>query len=80
MSLCVFQEEFNLRQTELVFVFFKLQGMFDIGLLWWLSGKEPTCQCRRCGFDPWVGNIPGERNGNPVQYSCLRNPMDRGAW
>ena len=26
-------------------------------LPWWLSGKELTCQCRRCGFDPWVGNI-----------------------
>ena len=31
-------------------------------------------------FDPWVGKIPGEGNGNPVQYPCLKNPMDRGAW
>ena len=31
-------------------------------------------------FDPWVGKIPGEGNGNPLQYSCLGNPMDRGAW
>ena len=30
-------------------------------------------------FDPWVGKIPGEGNGNSVQYSCLENPMDRGA-
>ena len=30
--------------------------------------------------DPWVGKIPGEGNGNPLQYSCLENPMDRGAW
>ena len=37
-------------------------------------------QCRRPGFDPWVGKIPGEGNGNPVQYSCLENPMDRGVW
>ena len=28
------------------------------GLLWWLSGKEPACQCRRHGFDPWVRKIP----------------------
>ena len=28
------------------------------GLPWWVSGKESTCQCRRCGFDPWVGKIP----------------------
>ena len=46
-------------------------------------GKEPVCQCRRhkrCGFDPWVRKIPGEGNGNPLQYSYLGNPMDRGAW
>ena len=29
-------------------------------------------------FDPWVGKIPWRRNGNPLQYSCLNNPMDRG--
>ena len=28
-------------------------------------------------FDPWVGKIPGEGNGNPLQYACLENPMDR---
>ena len=31
-------------------------------------------------FDPWVGKIHGEGNGNPLQYYCLENPMDRGAW
>ena len=31
-------------------------------------------------FDPWVGKIPGEGNGNPLQYSCLENLMDGGAW
>ena len=31
-------------------------------------------------FDLWVGKIPGEGHGNPLQYSCLENPMDRGAW
>jgi len=29
---------------------------------------------------PWVGKIPGEKNGNPCQYFYLGNPMDRGAW
>ena len=33
-------------------------------------------QCRRPGFDPWVG----KGNGNPLWYSCLENPTDRGAW
>ena len=40
-------------------------------LLWWLSGKETACQCRRFKFDPWVGKIPWRRNGYPLQYSCL---------
>ena len=44
------------------------------------AGKESTCQCRRCRFDPWVGKIPGGGNGNPLQYSCLENPMEKGAW
>ena len=58
-----------------------------VKLLWGftdgLSGKESTCQCRRCkrhGFDPWVRKIRGEGNGNLLQYSCLENSMDRGAW
>ena len=37
-------------------------------------------ETQRCGFDPWVGKIPGEGHGNPLQYSCLENPTDRGAW
>ena len=48
-------------------------------LPWWLSGKESTCPRRRHRFDPWVGKI-WEGNGNPLQYSCLGNPMNRGAW
>ena len=35
---------------------------------------------RGLGSIPGLGRFPGERNGNPVQYSCLENPMDRGAW
>ena len=31
------------------------------GLPWWLSGEEPACQCKRFGFDPWVGKIPLEK-------------------
>ena len=88
-----------------------------------ISGKEPTCQCRRRNrrrCDPWVGKMPWRRDwlptpvfldfpsdsdgkesaynagdlglipelqrssegehGNPLQYSCLKNPMDRGDW
>ena len=32
------------------------------------------------GLIPWLGRFPGEGNGNPLQYSCLGNPMYRGAW
>ena len=31
-------------------------------------------------FDPWSGRSPGGGNGNPLQYSCLKDTMDRGAW
>ena len=34
----------------------------------------------RRGSDPWVRKIHGGGNGNPLQYSCLGDPMDRGAW
>ena len=37
-------------------------------------------QCRRPGSYPWVRRCPGEENDNPLQCSCLGNPMDRGAW
>ena len=34
----------------------------------------------RLGFNPWVGRSPAGGRGNPFQYACLENPMDRGAW
>ena len=43
----------------------------------------PACQCRRCKrctFNPWVRNNPWRRVRNPLQYSFLENPMDRGTW
>ena len=48
------------------------------------SGEECARQCRRdkrLGFNSWVGKISwSRRSGNPLQYSHLGNPMDRGAW
>ena len=46
----------------------------------WLSGKESACQVRRCDLIMRVRKIPWEGNGNPLQYSCLENPLDRGEW
>ena len=47
------------------------------------SGREPACRCRR--HEPWVRSLrqedpPGGGHGNPLQYSWLENPMDRGVW
>ena len=41
---------------------------------------ETACKTGDLGLIPGSGSSPGEGNGNPVQYSCLENPMDRGAW
>ena len=49
-------------------------------LPWWLSGKESACSAGHLGSIPGPGRFPGEGNGNPLQYSYLGNPMDRGAW
>ena len=43
-------------------------------------GKESTCNVGDLGSIPGLGRSPGEGNGNPLQYSCLENPMNRGAW
>ena len=43
-------------------------------------GKEPACNAGDPGLIPRLGRSPGEGNGSPLQYSCLENPMDRGAW
>ena len=50
------------------------------GLPRWLSGKESACQARDAGLIPGSGRSPRRGNGNPFQYSCLENHMDRGAW
>ena len=44
------------------------------------DSKESTCNAGDPGSIPGSGRSPGEGNGNPLQYSCLENPMDRGAW
>ena len=54
-----------------------------IGLPQWLSCKKSTCNAGAAGDTgsiPGLGRFPGGGHGNPLQYSCLENPMDRGAW
>ena len=44
------------------------------------DGNESACNVGDVGLIPGSGRSLGERNGNPLKYSCLENPMDRGAW
>ena len=44
------------------------------------SGNESTCNAGDLGLIPGLGRSSGEGNGNSLQYSCLENPLDRGAW
>ena len=44
------------------------------------DGKESACNEGDPGSVPKSGRYPGGGHGNPLQYSCLENPMDRGAW
>ena len=52
------------------------------GLSRWHDGKESTCQCRRHSMSsiPGLERSPGTGNGNPLQFYCLENSMDRGTW
>ena len=45
-----------------------------------LDGKEFTCSVGDLGFIPGLGRSPGGGHGNPLQYSCLEDSQDRGAW
>ena len=78
---------------ELVFVegvrfcldwlFFLHASIHLIRLSWWLSSKESACRARVAGdvgLTPGSGRPPGGGHGNPLQYSCLENPVERGAW
>ena len=61
------------------------RGIFSCGHEQWgflrsSVSKESACTAGDLGLIPGLGRSPGEGNGNPLQYACLKNPMDRGAW
>ena len=56
------------------------QQKWDQGFPGGSDGKESACNAGDLGSIPGLGRSPGEGNGNPLQYSCLESPMDRGAW
>ena len=70
---------FIIFKSDCVWVLFldvELHGGFLDGL----EGKESDCNVRYAGLIPGSGISPGGGSGNPIQYSCLKNPMDRGTW
>ena len=67
----------TLYNNNICFEKYLLCGM---GLPNQLSGKESTCQAGNACLITEFGLSPEEENGNSLQYSCLGNPMDRGAW
>ena len=74
-----------LRRISLTPIVFWTSGAFLIRtrVLQWLSGKEFTSNAGDTGdvgLIPALGRSPGRGHGNPLQYSCLENPMNRGAW
>ena len=52
----------------------------DMGFHGGTDGREFSCKAGDPGLISGLGRFPGEGNGYPLQYSCLENPMDRGAW
>ena len=62
---------------------FLASPVYTVGLPDGASGQESTCNSRNerdASWIPGLGRFPGEGNGNPLQYSHLGNPMDRGPW
>ena len=57
-----------------------VKSSFNLGFPGGSAGKESALSAGDLGSIPGSGSFPGEGNGNPLQYSCLKNPMDRGAW
>ena len=50
------------------------------GIPWWLSSEESAYNTGDMGLIPGSGRSPGGGHGNPLQYSCLENSIDKGAW
>ena len=58
----------------------RIEGMYLTSFPGGSDGKASACKAGDPGSIPGLGRPPGEGNGNPLQYSCLENPMDGEAW
>ena len=64
----------------MAYILYYIMYNIKYGLPCWLSGKESACNVGNTGSMPVSGRSPGGGHGNPLQYSYLENPMDRGVW
>ena len=60
-------------------IYFYVVSPLPLGIFGGSDGKESACDTGDSGLIPGSGRSPGEGNGNPIQYSCLGNPIDREA-
>ena len=80
-SLCAYVKKETgmvIKGTKLCWVVYLTYGWE--GPSRWLDGNKSACQAGNASSMPELGRSPRERNGSPLQYSCLGNPMDRGVW
>ena len=74
----------SLNLSVLDFKFLNVTAVTGFAMLWGFpggsDGKESACSAGDPGLIPGLGRSPGEGNSDPLQYSCLENPRDRGAW
>ena len=73
----------NLQISNCLYININEEGIYNNQLFWWFSNKEPTFNAGATGdmsSVPGSGRSPGGKYGNPLQYSCLEDPMARGVW
>ena len=67
-------------KKKYIYIYIYIERERERECSWWLSGEEPTADAEDVGSIPGSGRSPVVGNGNPLQYSCMGNPMDREAW
>ena len=68
------------RHHSFLYFFFFISTFSNLGFPGGSHGKESACRAGDLGSIPGLVRPPGKGNSYPLQYSCLENPMDRGAW
>ena len=77
MSQCIYSPTRQIRKFFLVSISSFKSHILELSSS---DGKASAYNVGDPGLIPGSGRSPGEGNGNPLQYSCLESPMDRGAW